>query len=247
MSKSSGKASASAINLLNELKKLKSQQKYLEAMQMSLQPITETIDESRQLNEIEKLKIVQELNWKQFKEKIINDVEHVKNVLNDFKRNMMNEEAIKNHTVKEYRERIQEIDTILCQYEEQNINDLKHLKAEYCEISDTLASINTTNLLINSPLSVRCMINDSMRAINVRKALSAPVNRAQCNDVRQFDKFLNDHNGHTGGWQDEEHHIFIKMKIKYKKNIEQICDALKAILIGLFCYSIGYISRKKIK
>lgn len=232
MSKAGGKASA--ISLLNELKKLKSQQKYLEAMQKALRPVTHAVDEAVDLNEVEKLKIEHELNWTGFRERVADDIEHAADLVKHFKADMMNEAALAKHPVKEYRERVQEIDCALRHAETKNISELRRAKAEHCEISGALASMYMTNLLINSPLSARGMINEPIRSDGVRAALSAPVNRSECSDVRHFDKFLNDHKGHTGGWLEEEHRAYIKMKYKYRKNIDQICESLSGLLVGSY-------------
>lgn len=66
----------------------------------------------------------------------------------------------------------------------------------------------------------------------MRRAQSAPIDKSDCDDVRRFDRYLKEHSGHTGGWIEEEHLLFIKMKNKHSNNIEQICAAFEAFLIG---------------
>lgn len=229
-------------NLLRQLIKFKSQQKYLEATQKSLQPILNSVDESNELNDIERMKIDAESNWSAYKQKLLFNVGIVTDMIDDFKTNMMNELGPIKYTVKEYRERIEAIDRKLCEKQSLAIDELKRLHVEYCDINETITNLSISHSFpLNSSMSATQSANytrnmTASRPINsssnMRRTMSAPIERDEMNDIRQFDTFLREHKGHCGGWLDEEHRVYIKIKAKYKRNLDKVCSELKSCQIG---------------
>lgn len=232
MQKSEKKVSAT--NLMSELIKLKSQQKYLEATQMILKPVSQTATEAAELDTLDCLKIEHELNVAAFTDKLKYDAIHVRDLIEDFRREMLNNDGLCKFNTKQYRERIEDIDQRLRNVAVKNQQELKQLKLEYCNIeSEVLPLMHNLDLLQNS--SANGNLGKKLSAQStLRRAISAPIEKNDSDDVRRFDRFLKEHNGHTGGWIDEEHLLYVKMKNKYKDNLEQICNAFRVYFVGMF-------------
>lgn len=218
----------SATHLLGELTKLKTQQKYLEATQVSLKPVSHTPSEASELNGLECLKIEQDLNTASLTDKLKHDAFHLRDLVNDFRCEMLNVESLCKFNTKQYRERIEIIDQQQRELDAKNVNQLKQLKMEYCKIeSELLPLMSNLDLLERMPT-----IKNKISALNMRRVQSAPIDKTDSDDVRRFDRFLKEHNGHTGGWIQEEHLLFVKLKNKHNNNIEEIFTAFKAFLVG---------------
>lgn len=222
----------SATALLSELTKLKSQQKYLEATQMILKPVSQTATEAAELDTLDCMKIESELNVAAFTEKLKYDAVHIRNLIANFRDEMLNKDSLCKFNTKQYRERIEDIDQRLRGLEMKNQQQLKQLKLEYCHVEcEILPLINGLDLLQRSPMNIT--IGRKMNsAMNMRRAVSAPIDKTDSEDIRRFDRFVKEHNGHTGGWIDEEHALYVKMKNKYKNNVAQISDAFRVFFVG---------------
>lgn len=220
----------SATHLLNELNKLRTQQKYLEATQMTLKPLSQVSSELNDLNELECLKIEQDLNLMTFEDRLKHDTFRLHDLIKHVHSEMLSDNGLCKFNAKQYRERIQAIDQQQRELEAKNSKQLTGLKLELSSIENDLRPLMTNlDLLQRTPT-----IKNKMNAISVlRRAQSAPIDKSDCDDVRCFDRFIKEHHGHTGGWIDEEHLFFIKMKNRYNGNTEQICTAFKTFLIGM--------------
>lgn len=232
MQKSERKVSAT--NLLSELTKLKAQQKYLEATQVLLKPHSQTATEAAELDTLDCMKIEHELNVATVTEKLKHDAIHVRDLVANFRCEMVNKDGLCKFNTKQYRERIEDIDQRLRNVTTQNQQQLKQLKLEYCNIeSDVLPLMHNLDLIQNSSANANLGRKLSAQS-TLRRAVSAPIEKNDSDDVRRFDRFLKEHNGHTGGWIDEEHLLYVKMKNKYKDNLEQICNAFRVYFVGMF-------------
>lgn len=225
----------SATNLLSELTKLKSQQKYLEATQMVLKPVSKTVAEIAELDALDYMKIEHDLNVATFTDKLKFDAKHIRNLIDEFQNEMLNKESLCKFNTKQYRDRIETIDHCIRNLEAKNQQQLKQLKLDYCNIeSDVVPLMNGLDLLQKSPMGnaiVRKL--NAQSTMNMRRAISAPIDKDDSDDIRRFDRFLKEHHGHSGGWNNEEHLLFVKMKNKYKDNIEQICNAFRVYYVGM--------------
>lgn len=219
-------------HLLNELNKLKTQQKYMEATQMILKPVSRMPSELNELNELECLKIEQDLNLVSLDDRLKYDTFRLRDLIRDVHCEMLNAAGLCKFNAKQYRERIQAIDQHQRELEMKNSKQLNCLKLEYGSIEHELQPLMTNlDLLRRTPTTTT--IKNKVNVISVlRRAQSAPIDKSDCDDVRRFDRYLKERGGHTGGWIDEEHLFFIKMKNKYNGSIEQICGAFEAFLIG---------------
>lgn len=229
-----------ATHLLSELSKLKTQQKYLEATQVTLKPISHTASEANELNELECLKIEQDLNTAALTDKIKHDTFRLKDTVQNFCNEMLNETSLCKFNTKQYREKIEVIDQQQRELDAKNLEQFKKLKIDYCNIeSELMALMQNLDLLEKMP-TIKNRVNATM---NIRRVQSAPIDRSDLDDVRRFDRYLKEHNGHTGGWIQEEHLLFVKLKNKHNNNIEQMCSAFHAFLVGknsfilcIFCF-----------
>lgn len=218
----------SATYLFNELTKLKTQQKYLDATQMTLKPIGHMPSELNELNDLECLKIELDLNFVTLEEKLKYDAFRMQELVKNVRCEMLSDDGLCKFNTKQFRERIESIDQLQRELESKNAHQMKTLKMECRHIEDELQPLmNNLDLLQKMPT-----MKNKINAMSMRRAQSAPIDKSDCDDIRCFDRFLKEHNGHTGGWMDEEHLLFIKMKNKHNNNIEQICAAFKAFLIG---------------
>ncbi|XP_031627124.1 coiled-coil domain-containing protein 112 [Contarinia nasturtii] len=217
-----------ATHLLGELTKLKTQQKYLEATQATLKPISHTPSEASELNDLECLKIEQDLNASSLTDKMKHDTFRLKDSVRNFRNEMLNVDSLCKFNTKQYREKIEVIDQRQRELDANNREQLKKLKIEYCNIeSELTALMKNLDLLAKMP-TIKNKVNATM---NMRRVQSAPIDRSDLDDVQRFDRYLKEHNGHTGGWIQEEHLLFVKLKNKHNNNIEHICTAFHAFLV----------------
>ena len=217
----------SATHLLGELTKLKTQQKYLEATQITLKPVSQTASEASELNDLECLKIEQDLNTVALTDKLKHDAFRLNDMVNDFRNEMLNVTSLCKFNTKQYRERIEIIDQQQRELDAKNVDQLKQLKMDYCNIeSELLPLMCNLDLLEKRPT-----IKNKISALNMRRVQSAPIDKTDSDDIRRFDRFVKEH-GHTGGWIQEEHLLFVKLKNKHNDSIEQICAAFQAFLVG---------------
>lgn len=222
-------------NLMTELTKLKTQQKYLEATQVVLKPISQIASEFSDLNDLECMKIEQELNVAAFADKIRFDIKHIRDSIKDFRDEMLNVSSLCKFNTKQYREQIEVIDRQLRCIEKSNFEQMKQLKLEYCNTESELVPLmGNLNLLEKSTMPMAFIRKPSANTIShMRRIHSAPIDKSDLDDVRRFDKYLKENNnGHTGGWIDQEHVLFIKMRNKFKSNIDEMSAGLKVLFVG---------------
>lgn len=224
----------SALSLLTELGKLKTHQKYLESTQAQLKPISQSQSECADLNDIECMKINQDLNNIAFADKIKYDSLHIRNVINEFRNEMLHTSGLHKFNTKQYREQIVAIDQQLRDMDKTNCEQVKRLKLEYCNIESELLPIMANLDFMEKPIlpAAKSRKTSANVALNMRRVHSAPIDRTDSDDVRQFDRYVLQHNGHMGGWNSEEHALFIKMRNKFKTNIGEICSGLKVFYVG---------------
>lgn len=207
----------------------------MEATQMTPKPVSHMPSELNELNELECLKIEQDLNLVTLEDRLKHDTFRLRDLICDVHDEMLNDNGLCKFNAKQYRERIQAIDQHQRELEMKNSKQLNCVKLEYSAIENELQPLmSNLDLLQRTPT-----IKNKVNVISVlRRAHSAPIDKSDCDDVRRFDRYLKEHNGHTGGWIDEEHLFFIKMKNKYNGNIEHICGAFKTFLIGKYRYGL---------
>lgn len=222
-----------ATAILGELIKLKSQQKYLDASQTTLNPHKYDLkEEMAQINDVENLKTELDINLLAFFKDMHNETVHVMGQLKEFQETMLKPASVQQYNIKQYREQLFQLDRAMREADEHNAMELKRLRNEYSGMEEELSVLANENLLRQH----RKSLNGKWSGVTtmMRTAVSAPIDRNDNDDIKQFDRFVNERGGHTGGWSDEEHHLFIKLRTKYKSNIERICMELQTMLTGVY-------------
>lgn len=213
-------------SLLCELSRLKSQQNYLENTQPSLMlelPEEDAKLEKDILVEIERQQIELEENFKNLRINAKYDSNDIQESLTDFKTNMLTDQSLKTTNVIKYRETVIAIDRKISDRSIELKISLEKLKAEQREIETSMLPYEIILQDIPKPNFKICQ--------DVKKTfLSKSISETDCSEVKIFDKFLLVYGGHTGGWNDEEHCIFLKYKNKYKSNLDRIITCFKDIL-----------------
>lgn len=218
-------------SLLCELSRLKSQQNYLENTQPSL--ILEFPEEDAKvekdiLMEIERQKIELEENFKNLKINAKYDSNDIQESLTDFKTNMLTDQSLKSTNVIKYRETVIAIDRKITDRSIELKINLEKLKAEQREIESSMLPCEI--ILQDIPKPNFKISQDVKKSFSNKSVIS----ETDCSEVKIFDKFLLSYGGHTGGWNDEEHCIFLKYKNKYKNNMDRIIACFKDILPSKF-------------
>ncbi|XP_055694689.1 coiled-coil domain-containing protein 112-like [Lutzomyia longipalpis] len=211
------------------LSKLKCQENYLINVQPNLEVFLEdeesTSEEKKLLAEIDflqKRSMMDLISVEKTAQKIVNSMRESIAELKGL------DIKIQNYNLKEYRERILRIEENIVKMQNTNKLNIGKLKFENIDIIEAI------------PLFVD-LIKDEYRTYNIvphrvsqmHFRTLKPVDEYLYKDVKAFDQFLKDFGGHTGGWEDEQHVIFIKYKTKYHKNIQKITEILLELIPGI--------------
>lgn len=222
----STKAKLSASAIVCELVKLKSQEKYLESSHLPIHLKELSMDDIASLTEINNLQEELNQNIPIFKLNLKNELEIITSRIKSFKSIIPNADNILQYNTKDYRDRIIFIDQTFRNILQKNIVQLSELKGEFCDLE---ATILPANYLLNETVKICPSVSNV-----ISNGLVKPIDKDDNVDIKKFDDFLLANNGHTGGWNDEEHFLFLKLKAKYKENIEQIVMSMKHIIGGMF-------------
>lgn len=219
-----------ATAILTELNKLKSQQKYLDANQIALNPLkSNSHEEMSQINDVENLKTELDLNLAAFVEDMRGGSGHALDALTDFQRTMMTVASMQQCQVKEYRAKILLVDRLLREQGERCAVEVQRLRHVFTATEVELAALCEGQNLLRQHEQ---RLSGNRRTLSVRHAVSAPIDRVDSDEVRQFDRFVADAGGHGGGWGDEEHQLFVKMKARFRENVDRIWQELRPMLTG---------------
>lgn len=219
----SSKVKSSSTAIVCELAKLKSQQKYLESSQLPIQLRDLSVEDTVALAEINNLRDELHKNILTFKLNLKNELETVKSTIQSFKNIMSNPDYIHMYNTKEYRDRIIFIDQTFRNGLQKNVEHLSLLKGEYCDLESTVLP---ANYLLNETLKVCPSFTHCINGLKL-------IDKEDNVDVKNFYEFLVANNGHSGGWNDEEHFLYLKLKTKYKDNIDQIVMSIKHVTGGM--------------
>lgn len=220
----STKTKLSATAIVCELVKLKSQQKYLESSQLPIHLNELSLEDVGTVTEINNLQEQLKNKLSTFKLNLKNEVETVSSTISSFQNIISNPDNILQYDTKEYRDRIILIDQTFRNILQTNIQQLSRLKDEFCEME---TNVLPANYLLNETIKICPNVSNFTRT-----GLTKPIDKDDNVDIKRFDDFLVASNGHTGGWNDEEHFLFLKLKAKYKENIDQIVMSVKHITGG---------------
>lgn len=221
---------------LNEFNKLKSHQKYLEATQKLLDFGKKCRDASSDqylTTELNNIKDQLTTETDRYKNQKFTDVEELVSVMRHFKDTMLNKEGLQQFDTKQYRDQVIYIDQKFREMLHLNTVCLTELKRHYAEIEARLlpADVFLREIKMNNSAFASMHHTSIMRQVAAK-----PADRDDNADVKKFLDYLVANNGHSGGWLDEEHNLFLKLKRKYGDNSEQIFMSFRHIVPGLSDY-----------
>lgn len=224
------KPKLSSVGVMCEMTKLKAQQRYLEATQSSLDIYHKLSDKDASMfMEAHLLKTDLDNNLAAFKDTLKFALEDYFTAIKSFSETMLNLNGIQKYNTNEYRDQIILVDKKFRDILTENTNQCKKLQMDYGELE-----INA----VPCPTLFHNYQKQCPKQVSNRKS---HINRMQGDgsdnyDVKKFLDFLTATNGHTGGWISEEHNLYVKLKNKYKTNIEQIIMSIQHILPGIINY-----------
>lgn len=224
---SNKKKPLSAVSLICELTKLKCQESYLEnvhSKNMLEIPLEETdSEEKRLLAEIQLDLERYEKNFECSRRESQHRIVDLKESIFHFQEMASN---VQKYNLKEYRETILNIENKIVEMTNLSRLNLGKLKFENFDIASSIPSSAVLLREEKYPL-VFSQLSHSFHSGNVLK-------ESQYVEVKTFDRFLTKSGGHTGGWGEEEHSIFLGLKSKYKDNLKRIEECMRQILPGSF-------------
>lgn len=211
------------------LSRLKCQENYLVNVQTPLEvhfsDEEEAPEERKLLAEIDVLRDRLTVNFIAGRTTAHNTVAKVREGIEEFKGMGAN---IQQYDLREYRERILQIEENLVRVQNTNKLNLGKLKFENLDI---LATIPPAADLLRDDCKKHSTIPN--RLSQMRSGNLKPIDEEIYRDVRKFDQFLEDYGGHTGGWGEEQHMIFMRNKTKYQGNLKRITENLMDLVPGL--------------
>lgn len=224
------KIKSTPTSIVRELMKLKSQQKYLEGTQVSLTIFdwkNLSTEEQLDLREIDNIKNDMDSQFPLYELKIKNSLENVNEIIKTFRNTMLTNESIQKYNTKEYRDKIIDIENIIKSVVMVNLNEIINLKNNHYHLEESLLPINNNvAILLDCKKLSSSTINPFIYKRTIKQSI---IEKFDNNDIKEFDKFIK-MNGHCGGWIDEEHNLFIKLKQKYKINLERIIIVMQKTL-----------------
>ncbi|GAB0087866.1 coiled-coil domain-containing protein 112 [Sergentomyia squamirostris] len=211
------------------LSRLKCQENYLVNVQTPLEvhfPEDEEAPEERKLlAEIDVLRDRLTVNFLAGRSTVHHTVATVRQTMEGFKEMGTN---IQKHDLKQYRERILQIEENLVRIQNSNKLNLGKLKFENMDIVATIPP--TTDLLRDDCRKHQTIPN---RVSQMRSGTLKPIDEEIYRDVKKFDEFLEEFGGHTGGWGEEQHVIFVRNKNKYQDNMRRITENILELVPGV--------------
>lgn len=145
-------------------------------------------------------------------------------------------DRVQQYDLKTYRSSVLEIENLISDIHNNNQLRIAELKFNYMNIvaelpepSDLLKEETKFKPSRPAAINARMKKNCVQDEPNSSKACDGGGNYKEVND---FDRFLLSHGGHSGGWIEEQHSIYMGLKAKYRNNRPRIVDAFKGILPG---------------
>lgn len=151
-------------------------------------------------------------------------------------------EDVQKYDIKAYRSCVLDVENTLTDLTDSNQLQLGKLK---CLHMDIVAQLPEPSDLLREETKVIQRRPPPIKVPQVRKNKgtgqweeedhhhqAAKTTTCDYKEVREFDRFLQLHGGHTGGWHDEQHSIFLSLRAKYRSNLSRIEEAFREILPG---------------
>lgn len=139
---------------------------------------------------------------------------------------------VQKYDIKTYRNCVLDVENTITDLHNKNMLKLAKLK---CDHMDLMATLPEPSELLREEAKFtqrRAPQLNVVSRIKRRGPDEDSKNALDYKEVRAFDRFLKARGGHTGGWNDEQHSIYLSLRAKYKSNMGRIEEALKEIIPG---------------
>lgn len=230
-----------SVGVICELAKTKSQENYLYGIQskaildldLDLEDLTgdESETEKRLLADIKLHLVEQPVQFNKTKSIARQSLDQLREKIQRLKTMADN---VQKYEIKEYRECVLDIENTITDLHNNNQLTMGQLKFEHMDI--VAAVPEAADLLREEAKFVqkRAPTQPPSIATRIRQRKKQDQTGPQCDykEIKVFDQFLQSTGGHTGGWNDEQHSIYLGLKAKYKNNLKRIEERFKEILPG---------------
>lgn len=186
-------------------------------------------NERQLLSEIELMLVEHPEGVRKEKQKVINTILNMREKINRLRQMAEN---VEKYDIKTYRERALDVENSLTDLYNNNLFRLGQLK---CDQMDILASLPDSSELLKeeSKYTAKRSTRPKKRSNRTEEADNIPTTQSHYyRAVKDFDNFLKANGGHTGGWNEEQHSVYVALHAKYKNNAIKVENALREILPG---------------
>lgn len=138
---------------------------------------------------------------------------------------------VQKYDIKTYRNCVLDVENTITDLHNKNMLKLGKLK---CDHMDLMATLPEPSELLREEAKFTQRRPPQLNVVSrIKKEPGEDSKNAlDYKEVRAFDRFLKARGGHTGGWNDEQHSIYLSLRAKYKSNLGRIEEALKEIIPG---------------
>lgn len=145
---------------------------------------------------------------------------------------------VQKYDIKTYRSCVLDVENTITDLHNNNQLRLSRLK---CDHMDILAALPEPSDLLREETKFmqrrRPPLPSTQAAARTRRKtaeVGEDTAMASCDyrEVKEFDRFLQNRGGHTGGWNDEQHSIYLGLRARYRNNLDRVEETFREILPG---------------
>lgn len=229
-----------SVGIICELAKTKSQENYLFGIQrraVSDLDLEQTLATEEERGQEKRWMAEIELLLEQHPERFQADKEATRQAIHSLKEkiNHLNEmaENVQQYDLKTYRDFVLDIENTITELSNANKLTLGKLKFDHMDIVADLPE--PVDLLREEQKFMKRRPKPLKGSLTKNTSLGREdTENSTCDykEIKIFDRFLQSHGGHSGGWSDEQHSIYLSLKAKYRANLHRIEECFKGILPG---------------
>lgn len=162
------------------------------------------------------------------------------NLKEKIKRLQVMADNVQKYDLKTYRNCVLDVENTITDLHNNNQLRLGKLKFDHMDI---VAEIPETSELLKEETKFPQRRQPQLNVVSrIRKYNQDQQNSCDYKEIRAFDRFLRARGGHTGGWNDEQHSIYLSLRAKYKSNLNRIEEAFKEIIPGKVVIGLTFTS-----
>lgn len=150
------------------------------------------------------------------------------------RRLQMMADDVQKYDIKTYRSCVLDVENTITDLHNNNQLRLSRLKCLHMDISAELPAPSALLREETKYVQRRRPPQPSTHAAARTRRMAVVEETAWCDykEVKEFDRFLRNRGGHTGGWNDEQHSIYLGLRARYRNNMDRIEEAFREILPG---------------